>query len=250
MNNPSVMKKTFLLATIVPTALLLAGCETTGLSAREDHNSYAAMINSVYRETPVVTNHPPVARPMRLAVAQIGEVAPDDSLVNELRKDSSLVANVIALPMPGDAVGNYGYNYSRNQDSKTDSLAEEEESARNLARDSGAQYLLLVGGSVDSFNTENVLSVFDLTIVGGFVVPATHVHMGGKAAGTLIDLDSGHVIFMVNSQEEQSGATPDFFADEKRDEMTLETRTQLLTKLADDVLQKLGDLPAEQTAGR
>ncbi len=247
-NNRNDMKKTLLVATIIPAALLLTGCYTTGLSAREQNNNYAAMINGVYRRAPAgVTNKPPVL-PMELAVAQIGEVAPDTAFTDELGKNSSLIQSVIALPMPGDNGDRYRYGTVNNESNGADTLAGEVESARNLARDSGAKYLLLVGGTLDSFDAESVLSVLDLTIVGGFMVPATQIHMRGKAAGALIDVESGRVLFMANAGREQSGGTPDFFTDQKRDEMSVEVRRELLIKLADNVLEKLNRVPAEPAA--
>jgi hypothetical protein len=244
------MKKTFLLTAIIPAVLLMTGCDTTGLSVREQHNSYAAMINSVYRETPNGATNKPLTRPMRLAVAQIGEVAPDTSLVAALGKDPALVREVIPVPMPGDTVGNYGYNYADGKANTPENLSAQVQSARNLSRDSGAEYLLLVGGSIDSFDTENVLAVFDLTIVGGYLVPASKIHMNGKAAAALVDVESGRVVFMVNSQLRQSKSTPDFFSTQKRNEMSVEMREQILKVLAGDVLEKAGRQPSEQAAIR
>jgi hypothetical protein len=242
------MKKTILLAAIIPAALLMTGCDTTGLSMREQHNSYAAMMNSVYRETPGGATNKPLVKPMRLAVAQIGEVAPDAPLVTALGKDASLVREVIPVPMPGDIVGNFGYNYADGKANTPDNLAAQVKSARNLARDSGADYLLLVGGSIDSFDTENVLAVFDLTIVGGYLVPAAKIHMDGKAAAALVDVESGRVVCMVNSQLHQSKSTPDFFSTQKRNEMSADMRGEILQVLAGDVLSKVGGLPSEQAA--
>ena len=233
---------------IIPAAVLLAGCDTTGLSVREQHNSYAAMISSVYRETPASATNKPLARPMRLAVAQIGEVAPDASLVTALEKDPALVREVIPVPMPGDIVGNSGYNYVDSKSNTPENLSAQVKSARNLARDSGADYLLLVGGSIDSFDTENVLAVFDLTIVGGYLVPAAKIHMDGKAAAALVDVESGRVVCMVNSQVHQSKSTPDFFSTQKRNEMSAEMREQILKVLAGDVLERAGREPSEQSA--
>lgn len=239
------MKKAFLVATIIPAALLLTGCYTTGISAREQKNNYAAMINSAYRRAPATATNTPPILPTELAVAQIGEVAPDTALMAELGKNSSLIHSVIALPMPGDNVAEYRYGTANNESNEADTLAAEVESARNLARDSGAKYLLLVGGTLDSFDAESVLSALDLTIVGGFVVPATQVCMQGKAAGALIEVESGRVLFLANAGLEQSGGTPDFFTDQKRDEMSVEVRKKLLTKLADNVLDKLNRTSSE-----
>jgi len=242
------MKKTSLIATIIPAALLLTGCYTTGLSAREQNNAYASMINGVYRQPPSSATNKPLTLPVQLAVAQIGEVAPDASLVAALGANPSLIGDVIALPMPGEGAGNYGYNPSAGRPNAVNLLAAQVESARYLARDSGAQYLLLVGGSLDSYNKQNALAVLDLTIVGGFIVPGTQVRMQAKAAGALIDVESGRVLFMANAVLEQSGLTPDFFTDQKRDEMSAEVRGELLTKLAGNVLDKLNRTASQPAA--
>jgi hypothetical protein len=218
------------------------------LSRRRSSSTFPSGLNSVYRETPAAATNKPLIRPMRLAVAQIGEVAPDASLVAALGKDPALIREVIPVPMPGDTVGNYGYNYSDAKSNTPENLSAQVRSARNLARDSGADYLLLVGGSIDSFDTENVLAVFDLTIVGGYLVPASKIHMDGKAAGALVDVESGRVVLMVNSQVHQSESTPDFFSTQKRNEMSADMREQILKALAGDVLERAGRVPSGQAA--
>ena len=217
--------------------LLTAGCVTTGLSSRDDGNSYAALVSSGYQKAP--PGEPPgrVTLPIRLAVAQIGEPAPEAAFLKELGRDPGIIKSVSPLPMSGNLRSGYGSSVT--QSNTQELLAAQVLSARNLAREMGAQYLLLVGGSVESFSSHNPLSVLDLTIVGGMLLPGSKVQMQGKAAAALIHAPTGRVVLLNNVELTKTGFTPSFYVEERRDEMSVEMRTEALQQLAADVLSRL-----------
>jgi hypothetical protein len=240
-----IMKKALLLASMLPIALLMTGCETTGLSSREQNTGYSTLVSGYYQNTPGENSTMPVKAPITLAVAQIGETAPEAAFTKALMKDPKLVRNVVAIPMPG-------VNQSRHQNGgtepATDVFAGQVKSARNLARDLGAGYLLLVGGSIDSHSSRNVLSPLDLTIVGAAVLPGTKVHADGKAAGALVDVETGKITFLSNVELQKTGLTPTYYAEEKRDSLNVKLRGEVLQKLAADVLEKLEQHQSKQVS--
>ena len=242
------MKKTCLIGSLATMALLVAGCETDGLSTREDHNSYAAMVNSLYRQPRSAATNQPLVAPFQLAVAQIGEVTPDSSFVAELGKDPALIRHVIPLPFPGKSDGNRRYYGNQNQTNSPELLASEVESLRNLSRDAGARCLLVVGGSIDSCASHNPLTLFDVTIVGAAVLPSVEVKSDGKAAGALIDVETGRIVLLTDAQARETGMSPTFYADDRRDAVNSELRAQLLKKLADNFLDSIRQQVAANAA--
>jgi len=245
------MKATTLLIPALAGLAFLTGCDTNGLSSREVHNSYAALINSAYRQSSEATNHTPLAPPIQLAVAQIGEVAPDATLITNLQHRSELVSHVIPLPMPGNGAENNGY-YQPNSEKANDpeKLAAQFQAVRNLSREAGAHYLLIVGGSIDSFTTHNYLTLLDPTVIGGFILPAVKVSADGKAAGACIDADTGRVIFLVNTETHESLSSPDAFVEDHRQLLNHQVRAELLNQLAAKFIQNHGQQTATNVTPR
>ena len=106
--------KTIIKSVIAVTAVcLLAGCETTGLSSRERAGaSYPNYILSLQSGGTNAPTQKPVV-PIRLAVAQVGESAPPETMLNELTAQPTLVAWVVALPLPGEPDNYSYYNYNQ-----------------------------------------------------------------------------------------------------------------------------------------
>lgn len=239
------MKRALLLASILPVALIMTGCESTGLSAHEQNNGYSALISGYYQKTPDKISTKPVSTPIKLAVAQIGETAPETAFTTALAKDAHLVRNVVAVPMPGEKPNPY---QSKDKELTSDIFAAQVQSCRNLARELGADYLLLIGGSIDSYHSHNIFSPLDLTVVGAAVLPGTKVHSNGKAAGALIDVVSGKIVLLSNAELKRAGLTPSFYAEDKRDSMNVKLREEVLEKLAADFLEKLQQRQSTQVS--
>jgi hypothetical protein len=219
---------------------LLAGCETTGLSYREHSGvDYPNYVLSLSAKQPGALAKKP-ALPIRLAVAQIGESAPPTSMLDTLAARRGLVASVIGLPLPGETQtpyrlrsGEQGFDY-----------AGRVQAVCQLARASGADYVFLFGGNVDSWSGGNFLRIFDLTLIGGMIFPATEIHMEGKGAGTLIDAATRQPVCLVNADNQESGYCPDFFANDKTMAMRVQSRDELVQKLQVELLNKLAGSPA------
>lgn len=217
----------------------MTGCETTGLSPREQQNGYASLINGAYQTAQPSIVAKPIRAPIHLAVAQIGESTPQSSFISELKTNTHLVRAVTSLPMPGDQTQESGYGSSKSKATTPEEFQARLNSARTLSRDIGAQYLLVVGGEIDSFSSRNAFSVLDVTLVGGWIFPSVDIHADGKASAALIDVESGRVIFIASAERKESALTPSVFSNDKRDVLRVKLREALLADLASDVLNRL-----------
>jgi len=238
------IKKIIQSAVAVAMACLLAGCETTGLSPRERSGvSYPNYILSLQSDG---TNAPrKVITPIRLAVAQVGEAAPSDAMLNKLAASKTLVSSAFGLPLPGDE-DNFRY-YNRRNDPPEDYTGRIK-AVRGLARAAGADYLFLCGGNIDSWQKRNPSAILDFTIIGGVVAPGTQIHVEGKGAGALIDVATGQPIIFVNAETNRSALSPDFLVDGKTTSMRVQARDELVGKLSDELLEKLTALTPTVTS--
>jgi len=223
-------------ATAVAVAGLMTGCETTGLSPREFSGlNYPGYILSLQTDGTNAPSPKPVL-PVHLAVAQIGETAPPQTMLDDLKAPPNLIASVVGLPLPAEAGSSFGF--------KRDNQAAGDYSSRvkavcHLAQAVGADYVFLIGGNVDSWTKENSLSMFDLTLVGGWIVPGTKISIEGKGAGTLIEVATGRPVFFVNAECKASALSPDFLSAGKTTDLRVQVRDELAKKLSERLQKEL-----------
>lgn len=234
------MKTKIQLALFAVAISLLAGCETSGLSTRE--HGGVSYPNYILNLPPDATGTPArkITAPIRLAVAQVGEVAPPSAMLRRLAGNSSLIAIVIGLPLAGDGDEQNSYNRAKVPDTN---YAARIQSLCQLARTAGTDYVFLFGGSVDSWRKENPLKILDATIVGGVLVPGSRVNLEGKGAGALIEAATAKPVFFLNAEGKKSALTPDWLADGKTKELQTQLRAELVSQLTDDLLAKLAAQP-------
>jgi len=220
----------------------MTGCETTGLSSREhsgvDYPNYVLNLRTDSQNTP--PQKP--ALPIHLAVVQIGESAPPKAMLDALESRTNLIASVVGLPLPGETTDAYPYRYKQAEPA-TDYAGRVKTICR-LAKASGADYVFLFGGNVDSWTEGNFLRIFDITIIGGMIFPASEVNLEGKGAGTLIEAATEQPVLFVNADNKQSNYCPDFFSNEKTMDMRVQARDELVLKLQDGLLKKLATRPS------
>lgn len=220
-------------AVAVVSMCLLAGCETTGFSPRETPAvSYPNYIFSL-QSGPA---GPPqrIVAPIRLAVAQVGEDAPPAALLDKLAGQRILVTSVGGMPLPDG--GQFPYLRSGRQEPD---YADQVKTACSLAQAAGADYVLLISGSLDSWEQHNSLSVLDFTILGGVMLPGVNIHVEGKEAGTLISTATCKPVLFVSADIHASALSPDFLVDGKTTTLDAKVRDQLAAKLADQFLNQL-----------
>ena len=181
---------------------LLSGCVTTGLSVRESAQAnYSSYLYALYdehfsgKEIQEAKGQPRQVRPLaRLAVAQIGEVAPPHAMLEALARERELFADVQGIPAARDAAasGNASGETIRRQISQM----------RRFAADLGMDYLFLFGGTIDLGETATGATILDWTLVGAYVVPTHKVHAIGRASGALVDISTGQVMLVVTAEDE------------------------------------------------
>jgi hypothetical protein len=228
----------------------MAGCQQAGLSPREVSGvnasrqpGYSNYVYALYNEGDAVLAARPIIRtPLRVGVVQLGEVAPPQRLLEELRRHSDLIA--AAQPMPGIfQVDQPAASYSNDPKvfaSEVESQARRHISQmRHYARDLGLDYVLLIGGTVDYGSSSNGLSVLDLTLVGAFVVPSKELGATGRASGALIDVASGRMMLAVTSEASSKRLASSFGQDGDREKQLYAMRNDLLTKLGTEFVARV-----------
>ncbi len=95
-------------------------------------------------------------------------------------------------------------------DGKTDVKA-----LRLAAARCGADALFVVHGASQTESHQNFAAVFDLTIVGGFVIPASHRDSLFRIEGVLLDVDNGFIYTTVQAEGEGKIMRPTFVIEDK-----------------------------------
>src|SRR5687768_15122874 len=100
-NSISIQGANMLLRSIALAVVLLisSGC-SSGLSPRETRTqNYSAFIMSLY-DSPLPANAttPRMVAPMKVAVAQIGELAPPQAMLEEMRKNPQIFSRAEGIP--------------------------------------------------------------------------------------------------------------------------------------------------------
>jgi len=213
----------------------VTGCETSGLSSREQAGaSYPNYILSLQSKTPAARQNP--VFPLRLAVAEIGEASPPRPMLDKLETAPALISAINGLPAPGATPGWRGEMADRRE---TQEVPDRMQELCRLAQASGADYLFLFGGNIDSWRQGNALTFLDITLIGGAIFPGTRIKAEGKAAGALIDVATGRPVLFASADDRRSVAVPTLLAEGKRNAVNSKLRDDLTAALADELLRKL-----------
>ncbi len=79
----------------------------------------------------------------------------------------------------------------------------------------GADVLFVIHGAAQTESYRNLASVFDLTIVGGFIVPASHRDSLFTIEGVLLDVDNGYIYTTVQVEGEGKIMRPTFVIEDR-----------------------------------
>ncbi len=233
------MRKILNLFLILGTTFFVAGCYTTGLSTRERGSfNYSNLLYGLYDENNSAPRNEmkPIRRPVKLAIAQVGETTPPKVMLDQLAQETQLISEIMIIP----AGGNENNGYQDKADSDPKEFHQKMQNMRQLAKDLGAEYIFLFGGSIDSGAYSTWLQLFDLTLVGAFVIPSVVTEVEGRASGALIDVQSGRVIFTVNAEGKNKKTMPSYMVNYQADERVLVTlRDDLVMQLSEKFLEKL-----------
>ena len=225
---------------------MASGCSTSGLSPHEGgQQSYPMLMYTATEPYAVPSAGPtPIRTPARVAVAQIGEVAPPQAMVDGLRSHPELFRRVVPVSgvftSPEAEASARGYNPGE-QPSRPDAQADQLAHMRSMAAGLGMDYLLVFGGTIDHGNQGSGLQLLDLTIVGAFVVPSHGVTVNGRAAGSLIDVHTGQIVMDYSAESKGTGAAPSAFVDNVEQASVQRNRDDLIQKLTADVVGQMSD---------
>lgn len=228
---------------IILMALALVGCQS-GLSSRESSNDFGNFVTSLYDQqspqAPGDDGRGALRLPARVVVAQIGEVAPPQSVMSILRAEPSLFSGVQG--MPGIFAEQRWHNETA--EAARQRAQRQVEQMRRVATDLGGDYLYVYGGTIDHATNSNPLSVLDLTIVGAFVAPGKNVRAQAKASGALVDVRSGRVMVLSSAEERKSKLASTASADDAEVKMLFKIREEVVTgvtrRMVADAKQQAG----------
>ena len=270
-------------------ALALAGCTGDGLSPREvrgqDYATYAFAMQEpsapparAAERTPAASGDgtmstttskglaalapeasevavapaAPIAAPARIAVAQLGEVAPPAAMLAKLRKDAAAFASVQSIPGLVDVGATVDRRGQPGDASAQEAARDHAERMRRMARSIGADYLFLYGGTVDEARTDSPLKLANATIIGAFIVPGEVLQAQMRAAGSLIDTNTGRVVLAVSADaaDRRRAASVAVEGDRikqlefLRDKVVLELADQLSTQVKQRAATAAAAVPA------
>ena len=245
---------------------LAAGCASSGLSVREDgNNTISSYLSAMPSLTARAATSPAAAtatagvpRPASVAVVQVGEVAPPDSLLTALRGRPDLFREVQGLsgvapeqPLAADynARRRYGYravpvSAVEPRDQMADLL--------QLAEDVGADALLIFGGTIDADEQAGWQGVLDLTIIGAFVVPSRKLTAEGKATAAWVDVDARRVLATASAGVDRSTLATTAGREGSQRKQMRRVRDELVKELTGDLIQRFETLatPAAAASAR
>jgi hypothetical protein len=196
---------------------------------------------------------PGIKAPARVAVAQLGELQAATAFLNELRNNPDLLQKVTSVPaMPPDLAGFYDHteqSVSLGGTEKTtppkrdgkDALTPKEflQELRLLSLDMGSDYLFVYGGSIDFRTKEDGLAkLFDLTIVGAFVIPSEAHSLQGRGIGLLFDVKENRVVMSVASDTSRHELATTRYSQSTLRNLIGDVRLELQKNLARDFVKE------------
>ena len=126
---------------------------------------------------------------------------------------------------------------------------------RLAAAKCGADVLFVVHGAAQTDSYKNFAAVLNITVVGGYVVPASHKDTLFVMEGLLLDVDNGYVYTGVQAEGVGKIMRPTFVIEEKQS--IAKAKANAVAQFGDEVLKRMrtlasaprvaSDVPAVQT---
>lgn len=174
---------------IATLAFAAGGCAVGPAQHTGDGTDYSKYVLALYNDPGNDSmGHRTVEFPISVAVAQIGQVAPDPAMLTVLRDGHDVFRRVEPIPAPID-----GAEAAR-CDPNTPEGRQPIRKLQALARDMGLDYVLVCGATVDTHGRNTGASIVDLTIVGAYVIPSREIAGSARASAALVDVRTGRVV--------------------------------------------------------
>lgn len=239
---------------LVGALLALPGCVTTGMSNHEfgehNFNQYVYSLPRTSRSEGRVQ----VQTPLKLGVAQIGELTPAPPLMSALQGAAELCGHPVTLPARfaegslSPQVSRYGNRYVAapaardTNEPPVDQAKLATEALLSLAQSQGLTHLLLVGGAVDVQELVTDRTVWDWSIIGAYLMPSHELTARGTALAALVEVDSGRVLMLSQSSSEGRRDEPTVTVEAGMKRLVQAQRDELAQKLGAQVVQDLRQL--------
>src|SRR5688500_11085642 len=140
--------------TMTVLALVMVGCQA-GLSRRESPSDFGSFVTTLYDQqnpqAPGDDGRGALRLPARGVAAQIGEVAPPESVMSILRTEWALFSDVRG--MPGSFTDQRWHNETA--EATRQRAQQQVERMRRVATDLGGDYLYVYGGTIDHDTNSN-----------------------------------------------------------------------------------------------
>jgi rhombotail lipoprotein len=108
---------------------------------------------------------------------------------------------------------------------------------RLAAAQCGADVLFVVNGATECDRYKNPAAVFDLTVVGGYLVPSRHVDALFMVEGCLFDVDNGYVYGAVQAEGVGKIVRPTFRVEDT--DAIAKAKTQAIGRLNEELLKTM-----------
>ncbi len=112
----------------------------------------------------------------------------------------------------------------------------------------GADALFVVYGAAQTESYKNAASVFDVTLVGGFVVPSKHRDALFAIEGVLLDVDNGYIYTGAQAEGEGKIIRPTFLVEDK--DAIAKAKAKALRQFGDEFLRRMRALAASPPVPR
>lgn len=228
--------------------LLLSGCQSPPpkQAATAPSLNYTAYLYSLYDTEVVGTLRESVKEDRlefkagsSLVVARLGEYAPREPLLQSLRHHTNLFSRVTGIPAMWQVTAEPVGGSQPDKNAARNAIREHLIKMRQLAGDIGGEYLYLLDGQSRAISDQTPLGVFDLTIIGYFVVGSHRTEVESRGSGALVDIRSGRALVVVTEQQKLVRYSPSASV-EKRNLMFLsQANDQLEQTLSQKILAQL-----------
>jgi hypothetical protein len=118
--------------------------------------------------------------------------------------------------------------------------AQDVKDLRVAAARCGADALLVIQGSTQVYEYKNPAALLNLTVVGGFLVPASHRDALFTMEGVLFDTNNGYVYAGVKAEGEGRVVRPTFIIESK--DAVAKAQAQARDKFGPDLVRRLTSL--------
>ena len=190
---------------------------------------------SLYNDPAATHGQRTIEFPVNIAAAQVGEPTPQPAMLDKLRNSHEIFGRVEGLPAEGP-------------DLKAEGGRDPIRRLESLAKDQGADYLLVYAATVENHVRVTPLSVFDLTLIGAFLVPSREIESTSRASGALIDVRTGTVVLSSGSVATHYAGTSAAAAESVSDKLSGIAHDDSLMKLADGLVGAAQRRAAEEAA--